>query len=244
MKNKNVFLSKAAILLVLLTQVISSCIFAGPMGIKGSGKAISEERQINNFRGLDVSGGFEVILTQGEKHSLVIEADDNLMRDIVTEVRGGELNIYVRGSVSPVTKMKAYLTFVQLEDIDISGAVKLISDQKLNFEHLSIDGSGASKIEFAADLQSMKVDLSGASSLTLSGTLNDINIECSGASKLYMSNLQAASAKLELSGASYAEVNVTEKLRVEASGASDVRYKGDPKDVSFDTSGAAKARKM
>ena len=244
MKNKNVFLSKSAVLLVLIVQVFSSCTFAGPMGVKGSGKAISEERQISSFRGLDVSGGFEVILTQGQKQSLVLEADDNLMREIITEVRGGELNIYVRGSVSPVTKMKAYLTFVQLEDIDISGAVKLFSEQKLSFDRLSIDGSGASKIDFSADMQSLKGDFSGASTITLSGNLNDLSIECSGASKLYLSDLLASTAKLELSGASYAEVNVSEKLRVDASGASYVRYKGDPKDVSFDNSGASKVRKM
>lgn len=244
MKNKKVFLPKSAVLIVLMVQVFSSCTFAGSMGIKGSGKAISEERQISNFTGLDVSGGFEVVLTQGNQQALVIEADDNLMREIITEVRGGELNIYVRGSVSPVSKMKAYLTFVHLEDIDISGAVRVNAEQKLSFEKLNIEGSGASKIEFSAEMQSLKADFSGASTVNISGNVNDLKIECSGASKLYLSDLQASTAKLELSGASYAEVNVSGNLRVDASGASDVRYKGDPKDVSFDTSGASKVREM
>ncbi len=232
------------ILLFLLSQLAISCTFAGSFGVKGSGVKKTEAREVSNFTGLDISGGFEVVLKQGSTQSVVIEADDNLLRDIITEVRGGELNIYTRNNVWPHTKMKAYITFVKLEDIDISGAVKVFADENLSFDRLGIEGSGASEINFSADVRNLKADFSGASKLILKGNVNTVFIECSGASKLYLADFNANEVQLDLSGASYAEVSAAEKLIVEASGASDVKYKGEPKTFTVDTSGASKVRKL
>lgn len=234
----------AVIVLMTISQLLISCTFAGPFGIKGSGVKKTETREIGNFTGLDVSGGFEVVLKQGSSQSLVIEADDNLMREIITEVRGGELNIYTRDNVWPNTKLVAYITFVRLDDIDISGAVKVFSNENLSFDRLTLDGSGASEIDFTADVRNLEAGFSGASKLHLIGNVNNANIECSGASKLYLADFNANEVRLELSGASYAEVSVIDKLVVEASGASDVKYKGEPKTVTVDTSGASKVRKL
>lgn len=244
MKSQKSFMPTMVIVLIVMAQFISSCSFADPLSIRGSGNKVSEKREVNNFTGLDVSGGFEVVLTQGTQHSLTIEGDDNLMSEIITEVRGGELNIYTKGSVSPSVKMVAHVTFVNLEDIDISGAVKVTATNNLKFNRLSIEGSGASKVEFFAEISTLEADFSGASTVTMSGKANNLTVGCSGASKLYMAELQSEAASLELSGASYAEVWVTEKLSIEASGASDVRYKGEPKDINSDTSGASKVRKL
>jgi hypothetical protein len=244
MKSQKSFVPTMVIVLIFMAQFISSCSYADPLSIKGSGNKVSENRQISSFVGLDVSGGFEVVLTQGSQNSVSIEADDNLMKEIITEVRGGELNIYTKGNVYPSNKMIANITFVNLEDIDISGAVKVTATNNLKFNRLTIDGSGASNVNFTAEMNALDADFSGASTVNLSGKANQLSVECSGASKLYLSEFQTESASLELSGASYAEVWVTEKLSIEASGASDVRYKGEPKDINSDTSGASKVRKL
>ncbi len=244
MKTKHAFSATTMmVLMVVFTQFISSCTVANTFGIKGSGTKASEKREIGSFRGLDVSGGFEVVLTQGTVESLVIEADDNLMQHIITEVRGGELNIYTRDNVSARTPMVAYLTFVNLEDIDISGAVSVKAKDKLTFNRLSIDGSGASELEFEADIRNLTAGFSGASTVKLRGNTQNMEIECSGASKLYLADMQVSTASLELSGASYGEVWVIERLDVESSGASDVRYKGNPQ-LTIDTSGASSVKKL
>ncbi len=236
-------ISMAVFMLLMMFQLFSACTFAGPFGIKGSGVVAEETRNVNDFTALDVSGGFEVILSQGSTQKVVIEADDNLMKEIITEVRGGELNIYTRDNVRPKSKMVARITFVKLEDIEISGAVNIKGNGQLTFDRLGLDGSGASEIELEANVRNLSADLSGASTLRLKGNGGTVSIECSGASKLHLSDFIVSEMSLDLSGASNAHVYVTDKLSVEASGASDIRYKGDPK-IYTNTSGAASVKRV
>ncbi|MDP2238334.1 MAG: head GIN domain-containing protein [Bacteroidales bacterium] len=232
------------VVLLMVFQLFSACSYADPFAVRGSGNKQVEERNVRSFVAIDVSGGFEVILKQGSAEALTIEADDNLMKLIVTEVRGGELKIYTEGNVSPKTKMKAYVTFVKLDEIDLSGAVKLRAENKLTFNRLSIEGSGASDIELDLSADRIEADLSGASKINLSGSSPKVELECSGASKIYASGLEATSIRLDLSGASYAEVFATESLIVDASGASTIRYKGNPERLVTNTSGASKVSKF
>lgn len=245
MKTLN-FNSKMQIFIVMIfaLQLLSACTYADPFAERGSGNKQVEERNVKSFVALEVSGGFEVILKQGTSEALTIEADDNLMKYIVSEVRGGELRIFTEGSVSPKTKMKAYVTFVKLDEIDISGAVKLIAESKLSFNKLMLEGSGASDIEMELSAERIEADLSGASELNLIGSVSNIELECSGASKIYAADLESESVRLDLSGASYIEVFAKESLIIDASGASSVRYKGNPEKLVTNTSGASKVSKL
>jgi hypothetical protein len=244
MKTPNLF-SRMQIFAVIVfaLQLLSSCSYADSFAERGSGNKQIEERSVKSFVAIEVSGGFEVILKQGASEALTIEADDNLMKYIVSEVRGGELRIFTEGSVSPKTKMKAYVTFVRLDEIDISGAVKLRAESKMDFGKLILEGSGASDIELELSAQRIEADLSGASELKLSGSVSNIELECSGASKIYAADLESESVRLDLSGASYIEVFAKESLIVDASGASSVRYKGNPEKLVESTSGASKVSK-
>ncbi|PKP54262.1 MAG: DUF2807 domain-containing protein [Bacteroidetes bacterium HGW-Bacteroidetes-1] len=245
MKTKNFSsLSMVAVLMFVFLQLTLSCSYADGFSIRGSGNKQVENRTVGSFSAIDVSGGFEVILTQGSSESLQIEADDNLMNSIITEVKGGELRIYIRDHVSAKTKMKAYINFIHLDEIEISGAVKVFATNKLNFKNLELDASGASEIDLELELEVLEIDMSGATKITLNGTADKVYVDCSGASKMYLSGFKTAVQKFELSGASYAEVWVTEELIVEASGASEFKYKGEPKILRTDTSGASSIRKM
>lgn len=243
MKTKNRLLLQKITFILIIFQLCTSCMYAEPFGIRGNGVKATEKREVGNFSRLDVSAGFEVILTHGSQPEVVIEADDNLMRTIITKVEGKKLNIYVKGSVSPRSPMKAYITFVNLSEIELSGAVKLHSPELLDFDRLLLDLSGASAIEMETRIDALKADVSGASLMNLKGSANKADLECSGASNVKMVDFQVENMNLDLSGASSAEVWVTQNLKVDASGASKARYKGDPR-ITVDTSGASSVKKV
>jgi len=60
----------------------------GKVTIHGSGNIIDENRDVNNFYGLSILGSGRVIMEQGTEESLRIEADDNLLPYLETEVNG------------------------------------------------------------------------------------------------------------------------------------------------------------
>lgn len=76
----------------------------------------------------------------------------------------------------------------------------------------------------------------------MAGAAQNLRVNVSGASTAALEELPAAAAEVEASGASRATVNVSGKLKAEASGASTILYTGDPSSVVEDTSGASTVR--
>jgi hypothetical protein len=81
------------------------------------------------------------------------------------------------------------------------------------------------------------LNLSGASTVQLEGTGNNINLQASGASKAYLGSFSANDMRIDLSGASRAEVLTNGKLDVFLSGVSTLDYGGNPEMGTIDISG-------
>ena len=228
-----------AILITLL--LIVSCDVIGEMG---SGNVIRQERKVTSFNGIEVSGAFDVKLTQGTPNSVIVEADDNLMDLIRTDVRGSILVIDNKKPISHSKSLKIFITFTELKTIDLSGAVDVESEGKLTLQELAISGSGASDAKLDLDVQRLGIDCSGGSKLKLTGTAKDVEVDASGAVDLFAYDFPAENYKLSISGAGKAEINVSKNLNVDISGAASVHYKGNPTSMYQDISGAGSVKKV
>ena len=211
--------------------------------LRGNGNMKTQDRNVSGFEGINVGGGFTVELTQGNRESLRIEAEDNLLSNIKTEVRNGVLHIYNEDGVTTNKGMKAYITIRELNSMDISGGVKVIGKSPFRSDALKMDLSGASNVKLDISTKELKADMSGASKIELAGKADDLNMNMSGASKVEAADFQAKNVKVEASGASKVKVYATESLDIEASGATSVYYKGSPR-ITAETSSAAKVSKL
>lgn len=185
---------------------------------KGSGNVATEKREIGEFSRIDVSHVFQVEVTAQSGYAVEVEADDNLLPLIKTEIRGGTLHIDLDQRVKTSNAMKIRIAAPNIDRIEASGASR-VNVSNLNNSELAVDTSGASKINVAGSTGNLIVDVSGASSIDAS-------------------NLNAATANVDASGASNVAVNVANELHAEASGASRISYSGSP-NVRKSTSGAS-----
>jgi len=87
---------KLIIIFVLISIIASFGLVGCAVAIRGSGDVIEETREISDFDRVSLDGIGEIILTQGDTTSLVVEAEDNLMQYIRTSVRGDELTIDIK----------------------------------------------------------------------------------------------------------------------------------------------------
>lgn len=240
-------MKKNAVLFNLFFLLMLSSVSAGCMdlldGIKGDGNVVKEERSVKSFDAIDISGAFDVYLTQGGSESLVVEADENLMEIIVTEVVNGTLKIYNKKGIRKAEELNIYLTFKDLESMEISGAVEIRGENRFDLDELQIEGSGASEIELSLKAELLEADFSGASEMDLSGYCKEMKLDVSGASELNAVDLEVEVLRMDVSGASEARVFVTQELHIDASGASSVRYKGSPK-VYKHSSGASSVKSL
>jgi hypothetical protein len=187
--------------------------------VKGSGNPATESREVRNFKAIEVSSTFQVEITAQKDFSVTVEADDNILPLIETEVRHGVLNIECSRRVSPKTPMKIIITAPDIEEIDSSGASNVILNSIKNAA-LNIDSSGASKILVTGETAKLVIDVSGSTIIDTEGLLSE-------------------SANVETSGASQVSVNVINSLRTDASGASKITYSGNPRELVTKKSGAA-----
>lgn len=191
-------------------------------GVHGSGAMKSETRNVSGFSAIDVSGAFEVEIVAQKDFSVEVEADDNLLELIKTEVDGDTLKIKSEKSLKSSNPLKIRISAPNIESLDLSGASK-VNIANLNNDSLSLDSSGASKIK-------------------IEGTTKSFDVEMSGASRLDAENLKAENVSVDSSGASSAYVFVTNELKADLSGATNVTYSGSPKNVQKKTSGASSVK--
>lgn len=244
MNSKKLVVPLALVLLLGMITTVSFGCWNIPAD-RGNGNFIKEVRSVSNFSKLDIGGAFKVYLSQGDQEKLVLEADADEIKEIVTEVVGNKLKIHTKpGWGEQFHEMTIYLTFKNLDYIDLSGAVDVKSDSPLTFSELEMDVSGAAEINMEMKADKYTAEFSGASEITFAGSCKTGYIELSGASELKAEGLQFEDLTIDMSGASEAKIFSTQKLRIDASGASEVRYKGNPPDISIDESGASSIKPM
>ena len=235
------FTNTLVLLFLLTTTFTSGCII--PNGVRGDGNVVKEERNVKEFNEIQISGAYMVFLTQGSKEELIIEADENLMDLITTKVVDGKLKIYNKKDIRSSKKMNIYLTFVEIDELSVSGAVDIEGTNKFTLNELSLNVSGAAEIFLDIELKELDAELSGASEFEIRGFAKEVVIEISGASELDASDFKVEEMQIEISGAADAKVFATESLEINASGASNIKYRGNPS-INQRASGASSIRKF
>lgn len=194
--------------------------------VEASSNTVTETRKISSFEGIDVSSAISVTVSDGNYNGEIsVEAPDNIMNRITTEVKNGVLVMKINGTVNlKNSSIKIKFPHQKLRSFDLSGAtsVTVLPTQKV--EKMAVDLSGASNLKLDVVSNSISVDNSGASSMKISGNVQDLNISVSGASSFIGKELKAANVVVDCSGASSTTVWAVNSLTADSSGASSVRY--------------------
>lgn len=192
-------------------------------GVRGSGNKASETRDVSDFKGIQAGGAVNLEITVQENYSVTVEADDNLLQYIKTEVSGDTLKIYTENNINPKSKMNVKVSMPELNSLEISGA------------------STADVTNVNAD--SIRLEASGASKIKINGTAKNLQSEASGASSIEASDLTVENADVEANGASKTTVSASSELKADASGASTIYYTGEPKNLKQNSSGASSIKR-
>jgi predicted small secreted protein len=239
--------SKMKMRILLLAIAIAGCVLLGACSantIRGSGKRISESRPVSGIERLVLAGSGDVILTQGDRESLTVETDDNLMQYITTEVSGGTLTLGTKEGVNVrPTRLRFTLTVKDLGSLMVSGSGE-ITAQRFDTDDLEIQvsGSGDVRVESLA-AQSTKVRISGSGSVELDGQVNGQEIVIGGSGKYRGEDLSSETASVKIDGSGDATVWATGSLDARVAGSGTVRYYGDPQ-TSFSGAGSGRIRRV
>jgi hypothetical protein len=213
MSRRTLVLTATALLIVLAVSACGISVF----GERGSGNVITESRVVSGFDEILLSGSGEVVVDVDGTESLTIEAEDNIMPLLTTEVRNGRLELSTKSSISPTVSVIYTISAATLDGLSIGGSG-------------DITATGINADSFDAEI-------SGSGQIEMAGTTDALDVEISGSGRYAGADLVATVATVSVSGSGHALVNVTDKMDAEVSGSGTVEYIGDP-NVSSSISGS------
>jgi hypothetical protein len=229
----------------MISMVSDNSFYVGP-GERGSGKVIAETRDVSNFNSIKVDYPAQVTVSQGAKESVKIEAEDNLLPNLQTRVRGDTLEIFYKVQddkhVNPTKPVKITIVVKELKDVDFESAGDLtLEGIKADDLNVSVSGAGNLKVN---DLVAKKfsVDLSGAGNMSAAGEADEFTLTISGFGSFNGKELHNKTASVNLSGAGSATVWVDDELDANISGLGSINYYGSPA-VTKQVSGAGGVNK-
>ena len=204
-------------------------VFMGP-GERGSGNVVTQTRDVKDFSAIEIDYPAEVLVKQGGQESLKIEAEDNLLPNLKTQVKNGTLEIFYKREngkhVNSTKTVKITIVVKDLSDVAFTSAGELTIDQ-LKSDNLDVSLSGAGNLELEdVQVKELEVSLSGAGSMNASGTVDDLDLSISGFGDFNGADLHGQVARVNISGAGSATVWVDEDLTAGISGAGSIRYYG------------------
>ena len=198
------------------------------LGVKGSGKPASEQRQVAPFTAVRVSGAIDVTIHTAPETSCKVTGDDNIVPLVVTENVGSSLKIYTRKNVRPKVPITVALTAPALERLDLSGSCEA-GVHGVKGEALDIDVSGSGEVDVVGiAVERLDIDISGSGEVTASGSADRTNLEISGSGEGQMGALCTDHTVFRVSGSGEVEVAVVSRLEARISGSGEVKYLGDP----------------
>ncbi|NQU52344.1 MAG: DUF2807 domain-containing protein [Bacteroidetes bacterium] len=224
---------KTLFILFLLASIGINTAFAG-------NSDVSEVRKVKDFNAIKVSTGIDLYITMGETEAVKIVADDDIIDDLITEVKDGTLRIYMKKNNwfnwGGNKTRKVYVTVKELNGIDASSGSDVKSENTLEGESLKIEASSGSDVEIDVFYKNVSLDTSSGSDAKLSGKAKTFEAEASSGSDINAQNLESKICKVRASSGSDATVNVSDELYAKASSGADIRYYGNPKVKDTDES--------
>ena len=160
---------------------------------EGSGVAATQTREVAAFNSVELAGGNNVVIRVGEKESVVVKADDNLLNHVTTHVKSGALVIgNTPGSLAAKTPMSLEVDVPSLNAVALTGAGNIL-----------VSG---------IKTESLTVTLSGAGNLLGSGTATSLDITVGGVGNARFTQLDASNVHAVMSGSGAIFVTATKSL--------------------------------
>jgi hypothetical protein len=227
----------------IMTLLVAVSFLSTAFGQKTIHDANVETRNVSSFHAIEVSGGIDLFLSNGDE-AVAVSASSKDVRDrMVTEVKDGVLKIYfdwkngfkfnLHGNA-----MKAYVSYKTLDRLTASGGSDVKGDGVIKTSGLKIYMSGGSDLSAKVEVSSLTINQSGGSDVDLSGKVTDIKIQASGGSDFSGYDLVSDNCIITASGGSDVNITVNKEFYAEASGASDVNWKGNAQVKGARASGA------
>jgi hypothetical protein len=231
---------------LILTTTLISCQFDMNIGqVSGNGNVETEEREIDqDFDQVEGNRGLDVYLTEGNENKVVVEADENLLDLIETDVVNGKLVITASKNIGRAKTKKIHVTYTHLKNIEAHSGSDVIGTNVIKSETLTLDSSSGADLEVEVFSKELYAETSSGADIDVSGKASNLYANASSGSDLNAKKLEVIDCSAKASSGANIIVNVKDKLNARATSGGDVKYYGNPLSVIKKDGSSGSVRKM
>ncbi len=211
--------------IIVLIVATLACSTLSPVSLDsnrviGSGKIVSETRNVGAFRGVNLAGSGDMEIKLGTTESVTIKADDNIVPLIETTILNGRLTIRTK----PLT------------NITTSNGIRITVVAK-SLDEITLAGSGSIKATGMTG-PNLIVTLPGSGDITVTGTAQQATITLLGSGNIYCDGLKASSVAATIMGSGNITAYAEKSLDASILGSGTIRYSGSPDQVTKSIKGS------
>lgn len=178
--------------------------------VVGSGKVIRARRTLSPFTKIWSDGPVQIDLVVGKTFGAEVEADDNIIDQVVTRVDNGTLKVSTKGSYRTAHEPVARVTMSVLDAAELIGS-----------GGMTIDGLSGGKLV-------LRGEGSGGFAVR-SGRVDELDLEVSGSGAADVAGLRIAHARVLLSGSGAIRFRAEKSSDIDLTGSGAVAYGGAAK---------------
>ena len=214
---------------LILALLASSCMMDvnWGSGVRGNGVVEEETRPITeDFTAVMASEGLNVIVSQGAEFGIRVEADENVIELIGTDIRDGKLKIHAIKNIGQATK-NIYVTLPEITALYASSGADLQVRGPLETDKIRLDASSGADLHADLIADEVEADCSSGAEIRISGRANMLKADASSGADIKAQDLEVKVCHADASSGADIRVLVSESLMAEASSGGDVHYSGD-----------------
>ena len=238
--------SLTKLLLAALLLLGGAYSYAKPSSTAKTFMSKIEDRHLSGFNAVDLAGSFDVYITQGSTESVKVEAPDNIIDHIITEVNGGVLKIHNKNDhdfhwgdlFGSHKKIVVYVTAKDLNSISVTGSGDIFFRDGIHTNSLKLSVSGSGDMVGRVEVKTLESSIVGSGDMKISGRADNSSVRVGGSGDFSGRSLITINTAVRVSGSGDASVNASGKVEASVSGSGDIRYSGGAKNVSSSKSGS------
>lgn len=213
--------------------------------IKGNGKLIAENRSLSDYDKIDVAGSFDVILAKGNEGAISINADENLMEYIETEVENNHLKIQPKKGYQLKSTKTIVITvsFETIDTISLAGSGIVRSVDELNSSGLNLNLAGSGEINLPVSTKNLTSHIAGSGDIKLFGNADVFRSEIAGSGNLEGDDLKATVSHINIAGSGNVKIHAVSEIHANIAGSGNVIYSGNPTIEKSKSIGSGSIRK-
>lgn len=251
--------------------LLNSCddgfgLFTNSSRIVGKGAIEKQDRDVKDFKGIDLKAAANVFVKQGATYKVTVEGQKNILDVVETVVENNILLIKHKDGAWSMSydKLNVYIETPSVSSLEISGSGDMMVESAFTSDDFTIELSGSGNIKMPNGLTTknlkasiggsgdinigssttteLEANIHGSGNFNIKGSGDKAKFEVTGSGDINANEFITKSTEAHTTGSGNIKCHATEKLDAHVTGSGDIDCKGNPPSVQSKATGSGEIK--